>query len=257
MGYAAIYDLHWEVKVNALFFWEKAVHKFLANQGMIDGSFPSVTFSKEHKKIVTLNDAEIKLRLNKALKELSNNGCLHVLLTTLNDDCDFQVVKKSAQIIKDFLSILNRYKLIQTEDNSMSCDKNSVKRKTSDEGCCEKKMHVDHQPVQKSSEEINPENDMEAKSQKVIEDIVNEMDINLLVSVCNSRQKKSAKHSENISLKIVHPDVFLEQLRTIDLKSFLDEKSKWLVDSGGDLSTLLNDILTVHSECEMNVLDCY
>lgn len=78
MAYAAVSDLHWEVKVNALHFWEKVIEQQMSDQGMIDGIFPSVTFSKENRKIVLLTEKEIKLRLNKVLGELARIRCLQV-----------------------------------------------------------------------------------------------------------------------------------------------------------------------------------
>lgn len=78
MSVAAVFDLHWEVKTNALTFWDHFVKSHLSDQGMLDDSFPNVTFSKEHRKIVSLNEAEIKRRLNKALDELARQRCLGV-----------------------------------------------------------------------------------------------------------------------------------------------------------------------------------
>jgi hypothetical protein len=78
MAFAAMSDLHWEVKINALQFWEKVIERQMSDQGMIDGVFPSVTFSKENRKIVTLTENEIKLRLNKVLGELGRTRCLQV-----------------------------------------------------------------------------------------------------------------------------------------------------------------------------------
>lgn len=257
LGRSATYDLHWEVKVNSLCFWEKVIQHSLANQGMIDGFFPSVTFSKEHKKIVTLTNEEIKLRLNKVLNELSSIGCLYVLLTTLNDDCDFHVVQKSAQIIKDFLGILKRYEIIKSSFGEPN--KNSGKRKTSDEGCCEKRKPVNNSvnlPCNLEKEKMITDDDIGAKSDRIIEDIVNEMDINLLVSVCNPYKDNENMQCE-VLVKKVKPEIFLNEMEAFDINNFLNEKRKWLADSGDDLSTLLNDILTVHSECDTNILDCY
>lgn len=65
MTHAVMVDLHWEVKVKALNFWQKVLERHLMDQGVIDGTFPKITFSKEHRKIVTLNEIEIKRRLVK------------------------------------------------------------------------------------------------------------------------------------------------------------------------------------------------
>lgn len=78
MATAVLYDLHWEVKVNGLKFWKNVIYTHLTDQGMLDGSFPNVTFSKEHKKIVSLDETEIKQRLNKVLDELAKQNCLGV-----------------------------------------------------------------------------------------------------------------------------------------------------------------------------------
>lgn len=79
MTVAAVLDLHWEVKVNALEFWKSFIKSHLTDQGMLDGHFPTVTFSKQNKKIVSLDAIEIKERLNKALDELSQQQCLGVI----------------------------------------------------------------------------------------------------------------------------------------------------------------------------------
>lgn len=78
MTAAAVLDLDWEVKINALEFWKYFIKSHLTDQGMLDGQFPNVTFSKEHRKIVSLNETEIKQRLNKALDELARQRCLGV-----------------------------------------------------------------------------------------------------------------------------------------------------------------------------------
>jgi len=78
MSKVIISDFHWEVKVNAIRFWKVVIEKHLTDQGMIDGCFPEVTFSKEHRKIITLTPENIQLRLNKTLDSLSRVGCLQV-----------------------------------------------------------------------------------------------------------------------------------------------------------------------------------
>lgn len=68
MTYCAVNDLYWEVKTNALKFWMEVMCRQFQHQGVIDNTFPSVTFSKEHKKIVQLTQKEILLRLTKVIK---------------------------------------------------------------------------------------------------------------------------------------------------------------------------------------------
>lgn len=109
MAFSATLDLQWEVRKRGLQFWNEVIYELLRNQGMIDGSFPNVTFSKEHRKIVTLTDIEIKRRLSKVLLQLSETGCLGVLLSTLQDDCDLEVVKEAVAITNKLVALLNQY----------------------------------------------------------------------------------------------------------------------------------------------------
>lgn len=83
MSNVVLADLHWEVKVNSLSFWELIIEHQMNNQGMIDGVFPQVTFSKEHRKIINLTPAAVQERLKKVLAELSQNGCLFVSIFLL------------------------------------------------------------------------------------------------------------------------------------------------------------------------------
>lgn len=117
MAAAATIDLHWEVKKTALDFWDEVILECLKNKGMIDGSFPEVTFSKECRKIVTLTENEVQRRLNKVLIELSTNGCLTVLMGAVQDDCDVDVVEKAVVVTKKFVKLLNKYKVV-----SCQCD---------------------------------------------------------------------------------------------------------------------------------------
>ncbi|KAJ8953909.1 hypothetical protein NQ318_019149 [Aromia moschata] len=111
MTHAATADLHWEVKVNALLFWEKVITFHLTHQGMIDGVFPKVTFSKEHRKIVTLNEHEVRKRLIQVLNQLSETGCLAVLVTAMRDDCDVEVIKAATKITDKFVRLLKDYRV--------------------------------------------------------------------------------------------------------------------------------------------------
>nr|CAH7755298.1 unnamed protein product [Callosobruchus chinensis] len=91
------------------------IEKHLTHQGMIDGTFPEVTFSKENRKIVTLNDAEVKKRLIKVLEQLSATGCLAVFAAALQDDSDLEVAKTALDLIKDFVAMLKKYKVTEQD----------------------------------------------------------------------------------------------------------------------------------------------
>lgn len=68
------------------------IYREFHNQGMIDGSFPQVTFSRESHKIVNLDDAEIKARLILVLNSLSEKGCFDVFLSCLNENSELKVM---------------------------------------------------------------------------------------------------------------------------------------------------------------------
>lgn len=130
MSVAATIDLHWEVKKKALEFWQEIIWHCLQNQGMIDGQFPEVTFSKADRKIVTLNEHEIRRRLSKVLVELSKNGCLEVLMVVIQDDCDIDVVVKAVDVTKTIVALLNEYKVFVSENENfiINCEDEKVKR---------------------------------------------------------------------------------------------------------------------------------
>ncbi len=52
MSSAALSDLDCEVKLQALDFWQVIIDEALSQQGMLDGAFPELTFSKANQKIV-------------------------------------------------------------------------------------------------------------------------------------------------------------------------------------------------------------
>lgn len=118
---AATVDLHWEVKMKSLDFWEEVIWERLRNQGVIDGAFPEVTFSKEQRKIVTLTQLEIQKRLTRVLLELSGNGCLGVLVSAMQDECDIQVVERAVDITKKLMDFLRKYAVISYEDVKLHC----------------------------------------------------------------------------------------------------------------------------------------
>lgn len=109
MAFSASLDLNAVVRRKGLQFWQEVIGELLRNQGMIDGSFPNVTFSKEHRKIVTLTDIEIKRRLHKVMLQLGEIGCLGVLMSAIQDDSDLEVVKEAVVITKRLIALLNQY----------------------------------------------------------------------------------------------------------------------------------------------------
>lgn len=112
---------------NSLQFWRNVIHQWLTIEGMIDGEFPEVTFSKESKKIVILNDQEVKKRLIKVMHILCDNGCLFALHTALQD-CDIEVNKTVKDIAIKLYDLLKNY-------NVQSSDFENSRESISEDSC--------------------------------------------------------------------------------------------------------------------------
>lgn len=118
MASTAASDFHWEVKVNALQFWETTIRQQLICQGMVDGRFPEVTFSGSPKRITTLDTREIQNRLKKVLEELARIRCLAILLGSLNDP-DLQVARKTAEILNMVFGHLEEHELLKKSTSQL------------------------------------------------------------------------------------------------------------------------------------------
>ncbi|KAI4492015.1 hypothetical protein M0802_010140 [Mischocyttarus mexicanus] len=248
MSVAAIFDLHWEVKISALEFWKHFIKSHLSDQGMLDGSFPKVTFSKEQRKIVALDENEIKRRLNKALDELARQNCLGVLLVTLKDDSDFEVCKASATIINKLKTLLLKYKL---NDSllEVSLPKDSAVIDNS---------YVKHVEQDESSVELEKE---PCNSHNVIDDIVNTNDAKLLANVYNNNsQENNGENTENKMLKYISrvtKQDFLDVVFNSNIDTYIEEKSQWLKGYTNSFESILDDILMMHNRGDVNSMDCY
>lgn len=232
MSQTAIIDLHWEVKLNALDFWEKVIVNHLQNQGMIDGSFPNVTFSKEHRKIVTLNDAEVQNRLNKVLIQLSECRCLTVLVTAMRDDCDIEVSKKAVSIANKLAGLLKNYKV------TVKSQVNKAVSPTS--------SGFDS-PLMTQRIDL---------SEDVLDEIVNANDLNLLSNVYSPEGSDSGISGglEMRPIQNITPEAFAEYVRN-DLDAIVSERIKWLKNID-NLNSLLDDMLKSYED-DMNSMDCY
>lgn len=248
MSIAAVFDLHWEVKANALEYWKHFIKSHLTDQGVLDGSFPNVTFSKEHRKIVALNETEIKRRLNKALDELARQSCLGVLLVTLEDDSDFHVCKKSATIISKLKSFLLKYKLdeplpvLPLPKDSATMDTPYVKETNN--------VPISH-PETACSNSCN-----------VIQEIVDANDANLLASIYKNSMKmdvETEKMEERTLQYIsrVTRQSFLQAIFNSDIDAYIKEKERWLTNYTSSFDSILDDILTMREQVDVNSMDCY
>ncbi|XP_026751634.1 uncharacterized protein LOC113512060 [Galleria mellonella] len=248
---AALSDFHWEVQISALKFWKMVIQTLLSEQGMLDGTFPPVTFSRETRKIVTLNEAEIQKRLFRVLDELSYIGCLTVLVKLLNEDSEIEIMELSLTNSVELLEILNKHKvpdLLKPSDG----DPFNV-----DELMCHIQVPEDEDITEDMAD---PETTMRADN--VIDTIIQVDDISLLANIyeryMNLQSKPAMPGRPKIKLlKSASPHLFVTFLNSKDFKGILEQKKKWK-DGIRSLSSLLDDILGIYETSEdVNTLDCY
>ncbi|XP_043258227.1 uncharacterized protein LOC122400707 isoform X1 [Colletes gigas] len=250
MSMAAVFDLHWEVKTNALEYWTQFIKSHLSDQGVLDGHFPKVTFSKEHRKIMSLNENEIKRRLNKALDELAKQNCLGVLLVTLEDDSDFEVCRTSAAILNKLKSFLLKYKLneplpeLPLPKDSATIDTSYIK------------YEQPNNVASSNSEEVF------SNSSNVIEEIVDDNDANLLASIYKNSMKmveeiQSTEEKTFEFISCVTRQSFLQTIFNLNIDAIIEEKTRWLTTYTTSFESILDDILIMHKQGDVNSMDCY
>lgn len=273
MAYSACNDLHWEVKTSAIKFWRSVIRTQFEHQGWIDGSFPTVTFSKDQKKIITLNEREILLRIRKILDELQLRGCLGVLLECLNDDCDFEVVKESVTVIKKVIENLGMYNYVNQKEKLEKHVVGPEKMPMIDSNYSEVKRtslsSIESPQVRNNADIFGTASneEMEKSSDQIIEAIVNSKDVNLLASAYEN-QMKVDENSETASedevtidkdyYKKFHVsiDVFLSKIYSSNLDELISQKNEWMSQTES-FNSLLDDILASFNESNCNGADCY
>lgn len=230
MAYAATLDLHWEVKIKSLEFWDGVIKEQLKNQGMIDGGFPSVTFSKENRKIVSLTDAEVQRRLNKVLMQLGDCGCLGVLISAMQDDCDLEVVKQAVDITKNLVQLTKQYGIC-----SSNC--NRFERTLSTTPSCSSS----NEPL--SIEFLMDSRDSVAKCE--------------LPSPAASVVSFGSCRSTSSSVKIVSPTFFMQFVQQ-DLDELVNSRRTWL-NGMDNFNSILDDMLKSYEDIhnDINRMDCY
>ncbi|XP_023944565.2 uncharacterized protein LOC112050516 [Bicyclus anynana] len=247
---AALSDFHWEVQVTALKFWKIVIQSFLNDQGMLDGTFPPVTFSRETRKIVTLNDREIQRRLSRILDELSSIGCLTVLVKLLHEDTEVDIMEAALSISMELLDTLEKYKVPE------NLKPNENDPKTVDELLRQIKL----------DNFVNLNGDVDAaqnlaKADNVIEGILKADDINLLANIYERHMSLDTDETEVKNqiklLKFASPYLFVTFLKSRDFKQVIEYKKNWK-DGIKSLSSLLDDVLGIYEvNDEVNSLDCY
>lgn len=245
MTHAVVADLHWEVKVEALNFWQIVINDLLQEQGMIDGSFPTFVFSKEQRKIISLTENEVQKRLIKVLQRLSEIGCLSVLISSIQDDCDLEVAKRATQITRKFIDLLNNYKICYGSSLCISSPPISPLIRDDDGTPCLFNT--------KMSCESPPNNDN--KMNVVLNDILNAQDENLLTKMCCPVENRQQNFIEIQCKRVMEPNEFLKFTQQ-DFECVVNEKEKWLVNMD-QLGSILDDILKEYDESDVNSMDCY
>ncbi|XP_013190980.1 uncharacterized protein LOC106135277 [Amyelois transitella] len=244
---SALSDFHWEVQISALKFWRIVIQTLLTEQGMLDGTFPPVTFSKESRKIVALNAAEIQRRLLKVLNELSAIGCLTVLVKLLHEESDTEIMELALKISLELIEILEEHKL------SGCLQPSSGEPLRVEEISCHIVNDEDNIMDTYMSTTQLPDN--------VVDDILKLDDLSLLENVneryTNLQNSESQVRPKIRLLKSASPYLFVLYVKSKDFKSILEQKKKWK-EGMRSLSSLLDDILGVYDmNKDINILDCY
>lgn len=273
LSISAIHDLFWEVKVMAIEFWHCVIKRQLQYQGVIDGGFPSVTFSKENKKIVTLTQKEITLRLTKVLAKLSIFGCLGVLLASLEDRDDVLVVKKGVEVIKSLTAFLDKYNYWEEKrenpfTKSKSSNEPSTSVNTTTANTLKDIEDLESRPKEKRAKsDANCIDDVEMpNSDDIIQSIVSAQDINLLTKAyenqCNVGADVPSIHEAVDNEKHfrrfreVTSEAFLSKIKSTNLDDLLNMRTEWLAQTDS-FSSLLNDMSYALQAHEMLDADCY
>ncbi|KAG4077805.1 hypothetical protein HA402_011234 [Bradysia odoriphaga] len=248
LAYCAVSDLHWEVKTSVLAFWKIVITRQFHQHGVVDGGFPAVIFSKQHKKIITLTQKEILSRLDNVLGELSALGCLGILLECLTDDCDLEVLRIAIAIIKDMMAFLNKYNYLEsntlsetvTTENGPATSVNCIVE--SETGECIAEPYLD--------------------SDSVIESIISANDINLLATAYENQLNFNG---ENVALideqyfkqfnKVTALD-FIRRISAVDLDGLHERRLKW-IEKNDSFSSLLDDISFSLKIDNLSSADCY
>ncbi|KAJ2939750.1 hypothetical protein O0L34_g17941 [Tuta absoluta] len=247
MASSALSDFHWEVQLSALKFWSLVIQSILNDQGMLDGTFPQVTFSKETRKIVTLNDAEIQKRLLRTLDQLSSIGCLTVLVKLLHEDIEGDIMEAALSISLDLIAILDRYKVPD------------MIKKAENEPTSLEELVTDVKDEQ-FDEEMASSSDTSKQSEKVIEGILNADDINLLSNIYESHMNITKKEECTPKTKLhkqASPYLFVNHVKNTDFKAIVERKKQWK-EGIRSLSSLLDDVIGIYEiDEDVNTLDCY
>ncbi|XP_037944561.1 uncharacterized protein LOC119677333 [Teleopsis dalmanni] len=257
-AHCVVSDLYWEVQINALQFWEMEIEKQLTNQGMIDGTFPPVTFSKENKKIVQLTEKEITLRIKKVFNELSQRGCLGVILKCLLEYNDIEVTRTAVGIVNRLLEKLQKYNYESIIDGIEIQESSTNKPQTQTNSDVPTPTVQHEQTLLDSSYTSN-------RAAEIIEDIILEQDVKILTMAYANTMLTNGENEEirniNKTLYKEYSDVdakkFLSTIKSLQLNEMLQSREGWLKSTDSFLSELDDIIFATDPGKLTNFPDCY
>lgn len=252
LAFSAVNDLFWEVKVKAIEFWHSVIKRELSQLGVIDGCFPSATFSKTKKKIITLTHKEITERLTNLLDKTASIGCLGVLISCLRDEEDLMVVKASVNVLKSLYEFLRKYNYW----NHHKATHGEPKKNTSET----LQNNVSNNEYINAIDE-NMELD-DTHSDEVIESIVLSQDISLLSDAYVKQMNVNSPVSSEEDIEkfrekvIMTTEDFVNKMMCIDLDEIVKNRTEWMAQADS-FETLLSDMMDALQVTTSNEADCY
>ncbi|XP_017142330.1 uncharacterized protein LOC108155781 [Drosophila miranda] len=255
LNYCVVGDHHSEVKLNALVFWRREFFRQFSNQGMIDGVFPTVTFSKEQKKIVTLTEKEIQTSIAKVFGEVQQYGYFGIIIKCLREEVSVEVLEIIVRGLKLMNEKFERFKGIMEEVELRSPP-------PSDEQCSSfnfKPQEPTPHPSSGRSSPMNPN-----KADEIIEGILNSQDAQLLETAFQTQMQINDEDDEKRHLDEFYYKQFampyrkfLVELKTIDLDNLIKQKEERF-ECIENFTSLLDDILCAIKHDDANIIsDCY
>ncbi|XP_063703720.1 uncharacterized protein LOC134833353 [Culicoides brevitarsis] len=206
MIYCGAVDLHWEVRINALRFWDHLLDQCFTAEGYSDYGFPPQCFSTKLKKIVTLNENSIKAKLTTILQEFQQHGGFGVLLANLEETTDTEVMKVAVQIINKLKKRLEKYDF--TGSAGMEIETNNETLPNAEI------FQVEAGP---------------AVSETILDSVVDSDDINLLVNahqnaLNNDREGHRFDKTDFEAVMKVTADAFLNAIKDKDFESIIESR---------------------------------
>lgn len=256
LNYCVIGDHHTEVKMNALEFWRREFYRQFTNQGMIDGVFPTVTFSKEQKKIVTLTEKEIQTSMAKVFGEVQQYGYFGILLKCLREETSKEVLEFLIKGTTILMEKFEKYKGILEEIEMRSpLDTEHSSFNFPSEEPTPPPQQSENKPT------INP-----SEADEIIEAILNSQDSQLLEKAFETQMQLNAddkpsknRHIDEFYYKqfAIPLRQFFTELKAINPDQLLKQQKEWL-QCEESFTSLLDDILSAIKRDDENMIsDCY